>query len=114
MEFGLREKVDSIEKLKLIDPLGYLDFLVLLSNAHLVLTDSGGIQEESCILRVPCITLRKSTERPETVKVGANFVAGLEAKDILRGLSEMLERERNWENPFGDGPMPKSIVVLHK
>ena len=111
-EFGLKEKAESIEKLKLIPPLGYLDFLMLLANAQLVLTDSGGIQEESCVLRVPCITLRKSTERPETVKAGANFVAGLEAKDILRGLSEMLERERNWGNPFGDGVAGEKIVKI--
>ena len=114
MEFGLKEKAESIKKLKLIDPLGYLDFLMLLENSQLVLTDSGGIQEESCVLRVPCITLRKSTERPETVKVGANFVAGLKAKDILKGLSEMLERERNWENPFGDGQTGRRIVEITK
>jgi UDP-N-acetylglucosamine 2-epimerase (non-hydrolysing) len=62
--------------LKMIEPLDYLSFLQLESKARLVLTDSGGVQEKACILRVPCVTLRYNTERPETLEVGANVIAG--------------------------------------
>ncbi|OGO07784.1 MAG: UDP-N-acetylglucosamine 2-epimerase, partial [Chloroflexi bacterium RBG_13_57_8] len=64
------------EKLQIIEPVDFLSFLQLESNARLILTDSGGVQEEACILRVPCVTLRDNTERPETVEVGANVLAG--------------------------------------
>lgn len=64
------------EGTRLIEPLGYLEFLQLLNGAKLILTDSGGVQEESCILKVPCVTLRDNTERPETIDVGANIIAG--------------------------------------
>ncbi len=110
--FKLRSFADAVRGLRLIKPLGYLDFLMLLGHAKLVLTDSGGIQEESCILRVPCVTLRKSTERPETVAVGANHVAGIEPEAIQRGAEMMIERPRNWENPFGEEPSRKIIDVV--
>jgi UDP-N-acetylglucosamine 2-epimerase (non-hydrolysing) len=61
-----------MENLILLEPVGYLDFLCLMSNAALVMTDSGGIQEETTILGVPCMTLRKSTERPVTITEGTN------------------------------------------
>ena len=72
-------------------------------NAGLILTDSGGVQEESCILGVPCVTLRDNTERPETVEIGANVLAGTEPERIVGCARNMIERERTWENPFGDG-----------
>ncbi len=111
-EFDLEGKARSTKNLRLIEPLGYLDFLLLLSNASLALTDSGGIQEESCILKVPCITLRKSTERPQTVEVGANFVAGLKTSNILQGAAKMLKAKREWVNPFGDGQAAKRIINI--
>lgn len=70
--------------LQMIDPLGYLEFMKLMSHAGVVLTDSGGIQEESTILRVPCVTIRDSTERPVTVTNGTNMLAGTSPKAILR------------------------------
>ncbi|MBR9979071.1 MAG: UDP-N-acetylglucosamine 2-epimerase (non-hydrolyzing) [Bacteroidetes bacterium] len=76
-EFGLRERFNAIDTLTLCDPVGYLDFLKLMDNAALILTDSGGIQEESTWLRIPCITLRESTERPVTAEIGTNEVVGL-------------------------------------
>jgi len=109
-EFRLEQATESIEQLRLIEPLGYLDFLLLLSSTKLVLTDSGGIQEEACILRVPCVTLRESTERPETVSVGANVIAGTAPDKIVTAVEEMLSRERRWKNPFGDGRAGKRIV----
>lgn len=109
-EFHLDRSVESIEGLRLIEPIGYLDFLLLLFNARLVLTDSGGIQEEACILQVPCVTLRESTERPETVEVSANIVAGTDPDRIVAAVGEMLSRERCWENPFGDGRAGERIA----
>lgn len=111
-EFGLFEELKSFEHLRLIPGVGYLDFLCLLSEAALVLTDSGGIQEEACILRVPCVTLRESTERPETLEVGSNFLAGLDAEQTLRGVNLMLQKDRSWSNPFGDGRAGERISDL--
>jgi UDP-N-acetylglucosamine 2-epimerase (non-hydrolysing) len=79
--------------LRLISPLGYLDFLRLLSSARLVLTDSGGIQEETTVLQVPCVTLRENTERPATIERGTNRLAGVEPAAILKCADEAL-RER--------------------
>lgn len=109
-KFDLKQRGNSIENLNLIEPLGYLDFLLLLKNAKAVLTDSGGIQEESCIMKVPCITLRKSTERPETVQVGSNIVTGLNPSKVLESLNKMIKKPKNWENPFGDGTASEKIV----
>ncbi len=106
-EFGL-----SPGKLELIEPVDYLAFLQLESNARLVLTDSGGVQEEACILHVPCVTLRDNTERPETVEVGASILAGASAEEILRSSRVMLGRKTSWENPFGDGKAARRIVDI--
>ncbi|MGQ9744215.1 MAG: non-hydrolyzing UDP-N-acetylglucosamine 2-epimerase [Candidatus Bathycorpusculaceae bacterium] len=98
--------------IRLVEPFDYLGFLWLLKNARLVLTDSGGVQEEACILKVPCVTIRYNTERPETVDVGANIIAGTEPKSILEKARLMLERDRCWENPFGDGRAACRIVEI--
>ncbi|RLC79911.1 MAG: UDP-N-acetylglucosamine 2-epimerase (non-hydrolyzing) [Chloroflexi bacterium] len=110
--FNLHKEISDVKGLQLIDPLGYLDFLRLLADAKLVLTDSGGVQEESCILKVPCITLRENTERPETVKVGSNKVVGTRAKSIIEGVDEMINKPREWNNPFGDGTAARRIVDI--
>jgi len=80
----------------------------------LVLTDSGGVQEESCILGVPCVTLRDNTERPETLEVGSNVLAGTEPERIFEGVRLMLNKENNWLNPFGDGNAGERIVEILK
>lgn len=95
-----------------INPTGYLDFLELEKNAKLILTDSGGVQEEACILKVPCVTLRLSTERPETVHVGANVVAGLKIEGILNSVETMINKKRSWGNPFGEGDSSKKIIKI--
>jgi len=105
--FGL--KANSIE---FIEPLDYLSFLQLESKARLVLTDSGGVQEETCILKVPCVTLRDNTERPETIDVGSNILAGTNAESIVSKTKEILNRENNWKNPFGVGKAGKRIVEI--
>jgi UDP-N-acetylglucosamine 2-epimerase (non-hydrolysing) len=80
---GLGDRVKAMSNLKLVDPMGYLDFLKLTSSAALVLTDSGGIQEETTILKVPCLTLRNNTERPVTADVGSNRIVGTNPQDII-------------------------------
>ncbi len=95
-----------------IKPIGFLDFLKLEQDARLILSDSGGLQEEACILKVPCVTLRTTTERPETVTVGANRVAGFRPNSILRHAEAMLNAPRNWKNPFGDGHSAERILKI--
>jgi len=104
-EFGL-----SLDGITVTPPVGYLEFLQLESNARLVLTDSGGLQEESCILGVPCVTLRENTERPETVEVGANVLAGTDPGVMLKSAKMMLTQGKSWENPFGDGKIGEYII----
>src|SRR3989344_1137081 len=103
------------EKIKVIEPVGYLDFLSLMNNSKLMLTDSGGVQEETCIIKKPCVTLRNATERPETVEVGSNMIAGTNPERIIECVNLMLSKERNWENPFGDGTTGEKIMdILEK
>lgn len=103
-------EIDIPDIVHLIEPQNFLNFLVLEDEAKIILTDSGGVQEESCILRTPCVTLRNNTERPETVDVGANLVVGVDQNDVANGVREMLTRDRNWENPFGDGTASDRIL----
>ena len=95
-----------------IDPVDYLSFLNLESNAKLILTDSGGVQEEACILGVPCVTLRDNTERPETLEVGSNIIVGTTPEKILIGVRSMLNKNNSWKNPFGDGKAGRRIVEI--
>jgi len=108
-EFGL-----SLDGVTVNDPLGFLEFLQLEANARLVLTDSGGVQEETCILGVPCVTLRDNTERPETLEVGSNIIVGTKREKILEGVKLMFNRENSWENPFGDGRAGERIIEILK
>ena len=75
-----------------IEPLGYLDFLCLMANAKLVLTDSGGIQEETTVLGIPCVTIRENTERPITVKMGTNIIAGTRKENIISAAFSQLNK----------------------
>ena len=109
-EFGLQDTVDGFEKMRIVDPFQYRQFLGFLKNAEFVITDSGGIQEESCILQVPCITIRESTERPETVDVGANQVAGTVPADIRAAVNKLTDRATAWPNPYGDGKTSQRII----
>ena len=81
-EFGLAGEMDGFV---LTEPLGYIDFLSLTSNARLILTDSGGLQEESTALGIPCLTMRENTERPVTITHGTNRLVGVETANILGG-----------------------------
>lgn len=96
--------------IRTIDPVNFSTFLQLENHAKLVLTDSGGVQEETCILKVPCVTLRNNTERPETIEVGSNILAGIHPEKILECVKMMFHAENNWKNPFGDGRAGKKII----
>ncbi len=102
----------EVNGIRLVEPLDYLSFLQLESNAKLILTDSGGVQEEACILGVPCVTLRYNTERPETLEVGSNILAGTEPDEIVERAEYMLEKPRGWPNPFGDGRAGERIARI--
>ena len=108
------EKPDSRVRIRLVPPLGYLDFLSLLSDARVVLTDSGGIQEESTILGVPCITLRENTERPVTLENGANVLVGSDPKRIMREFDRLssVNHRRIRRPPLWDGHASRRIVKI--
>jgi UDP-N-acetylglucosamine 2-epimerase (non-hydrolysing) len=95
------------------EALGYLDTLRLLSQAMIVLTDSGGIQEEACILHVPSVTLRSTTERPETLHVGASVLyPGPDASVLIDLMRERMSVSRDWKNPFGDGKTAVRVLDI--
>ncbi|MBM7586932.1 UDP-N-acetylglucosamine 2-epimerase (non-hydrolyzing) [Bacillus pakistanensis] len=100
-----RSKLDQAQNIPLNpliefhEPFGFFDFVKLEKNALCVLTDSGTVQEECCIFHVPTVTVRKTTERPETVDCGSNFISGLEESNIIDGVKVMISRSTNWECP---------------
>ncbi len=100
------------ESITVIEPVGYFEFLQLEANARMTMTDSGGVQEESCVFNVPCVTLRENTERPETVEISANIVAGTNPDKVLHSAEIMMKAERNWKQPFGDGNAGQRMVDL--
>jgi UDP-N-acetylglucosamine 2-epimerase (non-hydrolysing) len=95
-----------------VPPVGFLDFLALERSARMLLTDSGGVQEEGCILGVPCLTFRTTTERPETLEAGSNALAGIDPQQMLQRAKRMDAVRRNWKNPFGDGRSAERIVRI--
>lgn len=122
-EFGLEGSVRLADEVGALDlqstqihcvpPLGYLDFLCLTSHARLVLTDSGGVQEETTVLNVPCVTLRENTERPVTVSGGTNVLAGTRKEDILRLADQKLRESPRKNAPkFWDGRAGTRIIEV--
>jgi UDP-N-acetylglucosamine 2-epimerase (non-hydrolysing) len=107
---GLRSRLETVTALRTTEPLGYLEFLALLAHAGVALTDSGGVQEEACILGVPCVTLRDNTERPETLAVGANRLAGADSTRIVESTLSALAGGHAWAQPFGDGRAGRRIA----
>jgi UDP-N-acetylglucosamine 2-epimerase (non-hydrolysing) len=108
-EFGLDACVDS--RIRLVEPLGYLDFLCLMKNATIVVTDSGGIQEETTCLGVPCVTVRENTERPVTIEAGTNVLAGVRSDGIRAAIKGQLEARTSGVTPrFWDGRSAARIV----
>ena len=117
--FKLLHKINEAKNIIITNPLGYLDFLYLFSKSLCVLTDSGGIQEEASILKIPCITLRNNTERPETIEYGSNVLVGRDVKKLKAELYH-IKSDPNYlkgsidKNPFGDGTTAVKIVNLIK
>ena len=114
---GFGERVASLRGLRIVEPIGYLDFLKLMASARLVLTDSGGIQEETTILGVPCLTLRENTERPVTVEIGTNRLVGRDPARILAAYREVAQGGGSAGEipPLWDGRAAHRIVdVLRK
>ncbi len=109
--FGLDSKLAAVRGMLAIEAQGYLDFLALEAGARLLITDSGGIQEEACVLRVPCVTVRENTERPETLRIGANFLAGYSPDALLVAAQHQLQRDRQWPDVFGDGHSAERILA---
>jgi UDP-N-acetylglucosamine 2-epimerase (non-hydrolysing) len=105
--------VEGISSIRVVKPEGYLGFLKLQAAARLVLTDSGGVQEETTVLGVPCLTLRDNTERPITVLEGTNRIVGLDPDRIVRGAEEALTAELSPRRPtLWDGEAAKRIVQV--
>ena len=99
------------KRIKLVEPMNYINFLTLIQNSKLVITDSGGIQEESCVMKVPSITLRTSTERQETIRMGANILSKYDSKDLLKNVYKILNKKIIWKSPYGNG---KASIEIYK
>lgn len=116
--FGLYKKFESLPHIHITKPIGYLDFLVLISKSIIILTDSGGLQEEAITLNVPALTLRYNTERPETVTAGGNILVGSDKDYILETANKILNNEefynnmKNAKNPYGDGNSAVQILDI--
>ncbi len=115
-KFKLLEKLQSASHIILTEPLDFLDFINLMSKSRLVLTDSGGLQEEAFTLGKPCITLRTNTERPESILLGGNFLVGRSADRIIEVTrriladSTLIDKIGRLPNPFGDGRASERII----
>ena len=103
--FDLYNEIANKNNILIKDPLPYLELIKLIQHSKCVMTDSGGLQEESCILGVPCITLRENTERPETVAVGANQIVGTEPQAAIAAVKSVMSKnsKMEWQSPFGQG-----------
>jgi len=111
-QFELNKLIELIPNFIIKEAVGYLDFINLLSNAKLVFTDSGGVQQEACIFKIPCVTLRENTEWVETIKLGVNILAGTNPDKITNYAEKMFFFKGKWEEPFGDGKAAERIVEI--
>ena len=103
-----------MKNLKIVAPIGYLDFMNLMMNAKFVLTDSGGIQEETTVLGIPCLTLRENTERPVTITEGTNQLVGVKTENITQNAMKILEgKGKKGRVPeFWDGKASARIIDI--
>ncbi len=114
--FGLYDELVNLAHVHIVRPLGYLDFLLLQSKSDLILTDSGGLQEEAITLNIPALTLRYNTERPETVTAGGNILVGADSGAIVENVQRIISDDdfslkmKNAINPYGDGT--SAILIL--
>lgn len=108
---GFGDRMKNMNNLKTIEPLGYLDFLKLMSESQVVITDSGGMQEETTILGVPCLTIRENTERPVTITEGTNRLVGTATDDILNAYRDSKSLSQNAQRPkYWDGKAAERIA----
>ena len=116
-KLGLFDELAAISNLHLLEPQGYLQFLALMDNANMLITDSGGIQEETTYLQVPCLTFRSSTERPVTVELGTNqLLADLNPDTVKEKMMEILDGKirKGIIPPFWDGHAAERIAEILK
>ncbi len=114
-ELKIYDVIDTEDlSIRFIKPLGFVEFISLEKKAKLIFSDSGGVQEEACVLRTPCVTLRTTTERPETLEVNANILSGLNKTEVMKSVRYMLSRRRDWDNPFGKGDTAQQILSILK
>ena len=106
---GLKEKIKS--NVSLVKPVGYIDFLWLEKNAKMILTDSGGMQKEAYLLKIPCITLRENTEWVETIEDKWNILVGADKEKILKAI-EKFNPKGSQKKYFGDGKTAKKIIEV--
>jgi UDP-N-acetylglucosamine 2-epimerase (non-hydrolysing) len=108
------KKFEKLDNLLMIEPLGYIDFIKLVKESFFVLTDSGGIQEETTVLRVPCLTMRENTERPVTIKEGSNYLVGRNKEKILNYVERILKsKNKKFKTPeLWDGKVAKRIIKV--
>jgi len=114
--FNLKEKLKEMKNVSISDPLTYLEFMNAVMNSKFVLTDSGGIQEETTVLNIPCITLRDNTERPVTIEQGTNYLAGSNKNSILEIIQKVLNgKAKQYRGiEFWDGKAAERIVSVIK
>ena len=116
--FGLFDRLNDLAHVHIIKPVGYLDFLLLISKSTIILTDSGGLQEEAITLDVPALTLRYNTERPETVTAGGNILVGSDKEVILENARRILDDEdfankmKSAKNPYGMGNAAELMIKI--
>ena len=110
----IKLNIKNYENLKIIKPCNYFKSLSFQKNSNLILTDSGGVQEEACILNKPCVTIRKNTERPETLIIKSNVLVGYKPKAIKKGILKMMKVKKNWKNPYGESVSKKILKILIK
>ena len=105
--------IKSFNRIETVEPLAYTKLLAAMRDAEMIFTDSGGIQEESCIMQRKCVILRTNTERPETLEVGgAVLLDDFTKADILEKYKLIKDREVAWRNPFGDGKSGERIIKI--
>ena len=110
----IKLNIKDYKNLKIIKPCNYFKSLSFQKNSKLILTDSGGVQEEACILNRPCVTIRKNTERPETLIIKSNVLVGYKPKAIKKGILKMMKVKKNWKNPYGESVSKKILKILIK
>jgi len=102
------------------DPIGYFDFITLINHAKLILTDSGGVQQEASIFNIPCLTLRQNTEWVETIETGKNKLVGVETEKIVNAATEILNNSKVYQkmvdapSPFKKGASKRILDYLEK